>query len=235
MNVVMYKKDGWPNIQFCVSETKFDRSMSQLARGAEGTRTITFPSTVREVEYDAFEDNWSLRSAVLNEGLEILEGYRDENGYYIGVFSNSGLQRVTLPSTLKVMTSGIFNRCGRLKRVLLTEGSKLEQIGPDCFSGTAIDEFLAPQSLREIGDGAFSCCSSLERVVLNEGLERLGELRSENCNDHCGVFSNTLVKSVTLPSTLRVLGDRTFYGCDKLKCATFAADSQLKTIGDSCF
>ena len=53
MNMVMYKIDKWskrPNVQVFVSETEFDRRASYLARGANGTRTFTFPSTVRKVE-----------------------------------------------------------------------------------------------------------------------------------------------------------------------------------------
>ena len=74
--------------------------MLYLVHGAENTRTIIFPNTVRETKYDAFTDNQSLRSAVLNEGLERLEGrvneiYDKDGSYcdsdYIGVFSNSKL------------------------------------------------------------------------------------------------------------------------------------------------
>ena len=57
-----------------VSETEFDRSMSWLGKGAKTTRTITFPDTIRTVKDDAFKDNRSLRSAVLNEGLGELKG-----------------------------------------------------------------------------------------------------------------------------------------------------------------
>ena len=52
MNMVMYeidRRNKQSNIRLFVSETRFDRSMSQLVKGAEGTRTITFPGTVREV------------------------------------------------------------------------------------------------------------------------------------------------------------------------------------------
>ena len=74
MNMIMYKngRARLPSVQLFVSETGFDRSMSRLARGAEGARTITFPGTVRDVMHDAFKGHWSLRSAVLNEGLKRL-------------------------------------------------------------------------------------------------------------------------------------------------------------------
>ena len=77
MNTIMYKTDKRYKrsyAQLFVSETEFDRSTSRLVRGAEGIRTITFPGTVRDVKCNAFMSNRSLRSAVLNEGLEQLWG-----------------------------------------------------------------------------------------------------------------------------------------------------------------
>ena len=90
MNMIMHKKrwDRQSNIQIFVSETEFDRSMSQLVKGAKGARTVTFPSTVREVEHGIFEGDQSLRSAVLNEGLEQLREYKVSH-CYIGVFYNT--------------------------------------------------------------------------------------------------------------------------------------------------
>ena len=77
MNMIVYKADRRYKrscAQLFVSETEFDRNMSQLARGAEGIRTVIFPNTVRDVKCNAFMGNRSLRSAVLNEGLERLWG-----------------------------------------------------------------------------------------------------------------------------------------------------------------
>ena len=57
----------------------------------------------------------------------------------------------------------------------------------------------------------------LESVVLNEGLERLGGCMDEDNERHKGFFCGSRVRRVTLPSTLRVLGDNTFYDCYHLK------------------
>ena len=42
--------------------------------GAEHIKTVSFPNTVRHVDADSFKGHVSLRSAVLNEGLERLGG-----------------------------------------------------------------------------------------------------------------------------------------------------------------
>ena len=70
------------------------------------------------------------------------------------------------------------------------------------------------------------------RCGWNEGLERLGGFREFVC---IGVFSDTLLKRVLLPATLKVLGDDTFYGCRELASVTFAEVSRLEEIGRRCF
>ena len=127
----MYKNSRFrlPTAQLFVSETEFDRSMSRLARGAEGARTITFPDTVRDVSYDAFKGNLSLRSVVLNEGLERLREHESAArsrfgcpGQYAEAFSNSWLQRVTLPATLKALGNYVFRDCGCLRKIYVADG-----------------------------------------------------------------------------------------------------------------
>ena len=123
------------------------------------------------------------------------------------------------------------------KQVVIPEGT--ERIGNYWFYGCDIEDIIFPDSVREIGtwafykcnkltsvafpaglrtvgDGAFSGCAGLERAVLNEGLERLGELRDNDNKCSSGIFKNTPIKYVVLPSTLKVLGDNTFQNCKKL-------------------
>ena len=54
-----------------VSETRLSRDMSRIVLGAKDVRTITFPSTIRDLSNGAFADA-NLLSAVLNKGLETL-------------------------------------------------------------------------------------------------------------------------------------------------------------------
>lgn len=49
------------------------------------------------------------------------------------------------------------------------------------------------------------------------------------------MFKGSEVQHVTLPSTLRILGDDVFRNCESLKRVTFRDDSCLELIGNSCF
>lgn len=107
-----------------VSETELDRNMSWLEKGAAVIRTIVFPNTVREAENHAFRNNKSLRSVVLNEGLEELSGFYDSyDNEHDGVFTDSELQRVTLPTTLRVLGASTFYYCKRLRHVTFPKQS----------------------------------------------------------------------------------------------------------------
>ena len=71
-------RDSWRLMaRFFVAETEFSRDMSSIEKGPRNARTIAFPSTVRAVRDGAFGKNGSLRSVVLNEGLETLGGCGD--------------------------------------------------------------------------------------------------------------------------------------------------------------
>lgn len=74
-----------------VSGTVFDRKMQELVRGGQKTRTFTSPMTVLVLAEEAFEDVSSLRSVVVSEGAQEMQS---------GVFRDSGLEEIRLPSTM---------------------------------------------------------------------------------------------------------------------------------------
>ena len=99
------------SLRLFVSQTEFDRSMSQIARAAKDIRTVISPSTVRKILDGAFEGT-RLRSVILNEGLERLGGLVNKNKkFYIGVFSMTQIKYIVLPSTLKVLEYYTFYNC----------------------------------------------------------------------------------------------------------------------------
>ena len=87
-----------------------------------------------------------------------------------GCFSNSGLEKITIPRAVARIGDSAFYNCKKLKRVMFQDGSKLVTMGEKSFSGAAIEEFVAPPGLRDIGRKTFSFCRNLKYVELNEGL-----------------------------------------------------------------
>ena len=104
-NWVRYVRDSHERLQprIAVSGVEFDRGMKTLLGGPYGIRTIIFPHTLKIVRQAAFSYVRSLRKAALNEGLMTLgtNELTPNGNWYPGVFQDSGLRGVRLPSTLR--------------------------------------------------------------------------------------------------------------------------------------
>lgn len=77
--------------------------MKTVFGASDGIRTVVFPDMVNTIRQGAFNKIGSLRSVILNEGLETLgtDEYKSDGKGYLGVFQESGLRRVRLPPTLR--------------------------------------------------------------------------------------------------------------------------------------
>lgn len=105
----------------------------------------------------------------LNEGLRVL-GVREtiySTEYEGRVFSESAVERVRIPSTLKKVEAKMFKDCKYLRSVEVSDG--VESIGRKCFQSSAIEQIALPSTLKEIGKGAFAGCSCLRTVLVGEG------------------------------------------------------------------
>lgn len=139
--------------------------MSRVVRKTDGARTLALPNSAREVLDGAFGENRRLRSVILNEGLETLGRCADEDGRrHSGVFSNSQLRQIALPSTLRVLGDGAFDRCRELSRVAIREDSALERIGAHSFSESGVEKITIPRTTKAVSANAFEKCENLKIV-----------------------------------------------------------------------
>lgn len=121
-NALVYEKNEQPGEHYIIiyiSGVQFNREVDQILESPDSIRTIIFPETVRVVEQGAFFRNQALRSAVVNEGLETLgtDEYDSEGEMGGGVFEDSGLESIHLPSTLKRIEYCAFEDCRDLRNV----------------------------------------------------------------------------------------------------------------------
>ena len=117
---------------------------------------------------------------------------------------NTTVQKVHIHNRVTAIEDETFRDWTNLREITFDDGCKLESIGARAFAGTALQCFVAPESLRTIRDGAFADCKSLQTVTLNEGLKSISGV---------GVFQNSGLKMIRIPSTLREIGLNTFAGC----------------------
>ena len=137
----------------------------------------------------------SVRSAILNEGLETV----GEQGGCVGVFGYTQLRKIVFPSTLQLLGHRAFCMSDRLRCVEFRKGSRLGAMGqyifydcdnlrtislPEglwyidsgCFSTSGIKEIIIPNSVEVIESNAFYYCHALRRVVFKEDstLKKIG-------------------------------------------------------------
>ena len=149
-NGIAYKTRWQTLLRLLVSDTELDRGMSQIAKASRGIRTIAFPNTVREFSEDAFLGAF-LRSVVLGEGIEKLEGHKDCRSRPEGIFARTQVQQVTLPPTLRTLEDYTFYGCESLRRVKCAKGSRLEEARPEHFYDSGLSEIVLSRTLKKIG------------------------------------------------------------------------------------
>ena len=167
-NGIAYKTRGQTLLRLLVSDTELDRDASQIAKASRGIRTITFPNTVREFSEDAFLGA-SLRSVVLGEGIEKLEGHKDCRSRPEGIFAKTQVQQVTLPPMLRALGRCSFSNCKSLKQVKLANDCRLEEIGKDCFYHSGVEELTLQKTLKTVHFDAFYDCDKLKEIYVEDG------------------------------------------------------------------
>lgn len=161
----------------------------------------------------------------------------------------SKLITVSLPNSAKVIESGAFCNCTKLKSVVLPE--KLlsiqdawnwdEGVFARCSSLTDV-KFKA---CNYIGGYAFSYCRALEHIILPSDLKTIGQNAFEYCNNLHSVdfppllerigsnaFENCALDSISLPG-LTSIDEYAFQNCSNLK--EVKVPSTLESVGDKAF
>ena len=169
--------------------------------------TVSLPNSVKAIESGALYNCTKLKSIVLPEKLESIEG--DWEGTFaccysltdvkfkacknIGysAFSNChALNHITLPSDLKTIEQSAFADCNNLHSVDFPP--LLERIGTYAFQNCALDSISLP-GLTRIDEYAFSGCSNLKEVKVPSTLESVGDKAFEGCSKLNDVFTYTIL------------------------------------------
>ena len=153
-----------------------------------------------------------------------------DGGSTSGVFYNSGITSIELPSTLQTIGNYAFYSCSGLTGELnLGECTSLTSIGSDAFYGcSGLTSISLPSSLISIGRYAFSGCSKLASVYLSgcTSLTSIGDY----------VFGYCIgLTSISLPSSLTSIGVSAFHYCKELTSIDLRSCINLTSIGSNAF
>ena len=137
-------------------------------------------------------------------------------------FSETNLQKVSIPASVVTIGEEAFCRCTKLKEVILFNGVK--EIGKAAFAETAIEEIILPDSVIVVGDFAFSNCTQLISVTLSNNLEKVADYMFDGCIN---------LQQTSIPQSVLIIGEFAF-------SQTFfqnitIADTNIAQIGAGAF
>ena len=223
-----------------VKQAQFPKSLRKIGDNAyyncEVLQNVTFNQGLESIGAYAFS-----YSAI--KGVKLYDGFTDlgegafsccyelttcvlpENGITVipvDCFSESDLQKITIPHSVSVIEDGAFNGCKYMTSVRMS--NRVTEIGKDAFRETALSQLTLPETLKTIGQRAFYSCKKLSTVVLPEGLETIGKQAFADGNLH----------NLTVPSTVTKIGSKAFqvvYTSGQynvtIKCVACELDSDL--------
>ena len=240
--------DGLTTINYaafrgCVSFTKLDLpdSVTYLGQNAfaacTGVESLHYPLKLSGSGNAVFYGCNNLTSVTVPEGVTEIP---------YGLFQDSSLISVSLPSTLKTISDYAFKDCAALQDPDFPD--RLEKIGNNAFEGcTSLTRMELPDSVTAILSWAFVGCTNLEYCHYPKSLATVGQaiwgaenkIKSIEVPEGVTVIPKwaflglTTLKSVTFPSTLTEIGDEAFYGCTGIKILEFP--DALQKVGTEAF
>ena len=168
---------------------------NKLARGE--VVAVVFNNHLTNIKWDrptsseivGHTDQPTLEYAVLPDYLQTIYG---------AILRGTGLRKLIIPGTVKMINSGAFSSLCNLQDVLLEEG--IVNIQQYAFEDTGIKEINIPSSVKNIGQGAFCRCSQLEKVTFEYGIRIIGP----------AAFAVTGLKEVEIPGSVEKLEGNVF-------------------------
>ena len=185
----------------------------------EGLQTITLSKNLKTIGAGAFKECKALSSIDISSGVTAIE-----DDTFSGCIA---LTNVNIPSGVQSIGNEVFRGCSALTSIDIPSG--VQSIGEYAFAScSALESIVVPKSVTSVGNQVFNECTSLkkvnlsprviysnmfyscplEEVVLGEGVVEIKRLAFQDIQS---------ITSISLPSSLQIVGDYAFSGCDGLK------------------
>lgn len=210
--------------------------------------------TFQGINYDPRTDTYYATynyTPYKNSQIEVLS--TSQQGILIGakglmadVFNGSGLENITLPTSLFYIAPMAFANCPNLKTVSLPDSvvlvgdslfyncpnltsikfsKKTNGIWAQSFNSlSSLNSVILPNSQTKIDDNTFSNCPNLNSIILPDSLKIIGNSAFSNCYS---------ITSIALPDSLLTIGNDAFKNCSSL--SSVILPEKLQSIGYNSF
>lgn len=167
-----------------------------LVKALEDDTTYNIRSNTKWISGDAFTNHRKLKSLVIPEGVEVLEGAFE---------ACMELTQIKLPSTLRRLGGAAFYGCISLSSINIP--LSLDSIESDTFWGCgSLKSLSLPENILSIGSNAFES-SGLQSIILPANLTSIGS--------EAFYYSDSL-RSIEIPANVKFIGSGAFMDCKSL-------------------
>ncbi len=183
---------------------------SNAFNSALNLTSVTFPTTLRYIEAEAFMFCQHLVSVTMNEGLESI----GPNAFYW-----NALVEVNLPSTVMTIAVDAFDATSTITLYTVAAGNthfssyeghlynQDRSVLRRYAVGKTDTSFTVPSGVTEIGQEAFREAKNLETITLPDGLITIQQSAFRSCY---------ALTQINLPTTLYRIGSYAFQYCNTL-------------------
>ena len=192
--------------------------------------SLSLPNGLRFIGWAAFQGCNSLEEVVLNQNLEVIQGYAFEG-------CSSLQQEITLPRDFQSLGERAFANCTSLYGTVKFNRDFYMFMGTEgygssagaCFENCSKIETVdmsEPDFLDEIPYRTFAGCTSLTTVLLPPTLDRIDNEAFSDC---------TSLDGIEFPNTLLVINWGAFQNCTSLRSINLSDCKSLGTIEGNAF
>ena len=219
ITINQYVPEVYDYFTFEINEDNQTVTLTDYNPSLSDNTDIVIPSTVSQNADGQWMDGGAYTVTAIAGG-----------SYNNGVFYNSGITSIELPSALTSIGSYAFNDCSSLTSITLPDS--LTSIGDGAFWSCGLTGELnlgECTNLTSIGINAFRNCSGLTgKLNLGEctSLISIGSYAFRNCSS---------LTSITLPDSLTSIGDGAFWSCGLTGELNLGECTNLTSIGINAF
>ena len=174
--------------------------------------SVNLPSGLKSIGSGVFAGCTSLASVTIPSGVKTIGEY---------AFADTKLSSVTIPSGVTKIGKGAFENT-KLGKSGVKIGSGYIDIGGRAFANTPF--YTSQGDLKYAGSVVIGCNDSVTNAKIKSGTTAIAGMAFINCEK---------LQSVTIPNTVKTIGDDAFFGCSKLTSVT--VPSSVTHIGEDAF
>ncbi len=193
--------NGCENLSSVIIGKSIKSIGSSAFYNCKALRSITLPDSVEIIDHNAFSGCRNLTHVEIGNGIKFINGSvfsdctklvynRDGCCNYLGNETNKyavfmgvtdqTVETVELKNGIKVIYSGAFYECSKLKEIVIPNG--VVTIGDNTFVlCTSLNSVTLPDSLESIDVGAFFYCTNLKSITIPKNVSFIGSYTFYEC------------------------------------------------------